>query len=55
MKKVSTFVMALGMAVILGTAGSSDLDMISGLQMTFRLLIGLAMVAGGFVKGRLWE
>ncbi len=55
MKRLSAIVMCLGMAVIFGTAGASDLEMINGLQETVRLLIGLAMVAGGFVKGRLWE
>lgn len=55
MKKVSALVMALGMAIIFGTAGASDLDMVSGLQMTMRLLFGMALVAGGFLRGRLWE
>lgn len=55
MKKLSAIVMCLGMALIFATAGSSDLEMINGLQETVRLLIGLAMVTGGFIKGRLWE
>ena len=55
MKRLSAIVMVLGMAIICGTAGASDLDMINGMQETMRLLIGLAMVTGGFIKGRLWE
>ena len=55
MKRLSAIVMCLGMALIFGTAGASDLEMINGLQETMRLLIGLAMVTGGFMKGRLWE
>ena len=55
MKRLSAIVMCLGMALIFGTAGASDLEMINGLQEIMRLLIGLAMVTGGFMKGRLWE
>lgn len=55
MKRLSAIVMVLGIAIIFGTAGASDLETINGLQETVRLLIGLAMVAGGFMKGRLWE
>jgi len=55
MKKLSAIVMCLGMALIFGTAGASDLEMITGLQITTRLLIGLVLMAGGFFKGRLWE
>ena len=55
MKRLSAIVMVIGMVIVFGTAGASDLEMINGMQETIRLLIGLAMMAGGFLKGRLWE
>ena len=54
MKKLCGATFILGMLILLGTAGASDMEMISGSSEAIRLLIGTAMMAVGFIKGRLW-
>ena len=55
MKKLCGGLFVLGMLILLGTAGASDMEMISRSSEAIRLLIGMAMVAVGFIKGRLWD
>jgi hypothetical protein len=55
MKKLCGGLFVLGLLILLGTAGASDMEMISASSETFRLLIGISMVAVGFIKGRLWD
>ena len=55
MKKLCGAIFLIGMLILLGTAGASDMEMISRSSETVRLVIGMAMVIVGFVKGRLWD
>lgn len=55
MKKLCGAIFILGMLILLGTAGASDLEMISGSSEAIRLLTGMSMVLVGFIKGRLWD
>ena len=55
MKHIFRIVMVIGMLVIIGTAGSSDLELISAGREFLQLTGGLLMVIAGFVFGKAWE
>ena len=54
MKKIFSVVFLVGLLMLIGTAGASDLDVISGLRETLQSIMGLLMVLIGFIGGRLW-
>ena len=53
MRKVYGTIMVIGMLIIIGTAGSSDMGIVT--HENLRLLVGMVMVIGGFLKGELWN
>lgn len=55
MKRLYGWTFALGLMVLMGTAGSSDLDLITGTQATVQCISGLLMVLIGFFGGKLWR
>ena len=55
MKKLCGAIFFIGLLILLGTAGASDMEMISGSSETIRLTTGMALCAVGFFKGRLWD
>lgn len=54
MKRIYGLVFALGLMVLIGTAGASDLEMISRVRESVQILGGLLMVLVGFFGGKLW-
>ena len=55
MKSLFRAILVIGMAVIIGTAGSSDLGLITSGQENIQLIIGILLVAIGFSKGEVTE
>ena len=55
MKNLFRTIMVIGMAVIIGTAGSSDLGLITSGQENIQLIVGILLVAIGFSKGEVTE
>lgn len=54
MKKIFSVVFVLGLLMLIGTAGASDLDVISGMRETLQSIMGVLMVLIGFIGGKLW-
>ena len=55
MKKVFGFIFLMGILVLFGTAGASDMGVITERETFVRSCLGLAMVVSSFFAGRLWE
>lgn len=55
MKKIYGLLFGIGLLMLIGTAGASDLEMITGTQETVKCISGLLMVAIGFIGGELWK
>ena len=55
MKGLYRAILVIGMAVIIGTAGSSDLGLITSGQESIQLIVGILLVAIGFSKGEVTE
>ena len=47
--------MVIGAMVVFGTAGSSDLGLITAQRETLQLVTGLLLMVIGFCKERVWE
>lgn len=55
MKKLFRGIMIIGMMVIIGTAGSSDMGIITASQENIRIIIGLLLIVIGISKGEITE
>ena len=55
MKRVYGLIFCLGLLALIGTAGSCDMELISGAQATVQIISGMLMVLVGFIGGRLWN
>ena len=53
--KLFRLVMVIGMLMIIGTAGSSDMGLITSGQEHIQLVIGLLLMVIGFKKGNVTE
>lgn len=53
MKKLAGILMIIGMVIIFGTAGSSDMGTVT--HEGLRLMVGLALFVTGFLKGEMWN
>ena len=54
MKRIYGLVLCLGLMVLIGTAGASDLEIISSFRESAQVLAGLLMVLVGFFGGKIW-
>lgn len=54
MKRIYCLVFVLGLMVLIGTAGASDMELISGIRESVQIIGGLLMVLTGFLGGKLW-
>ena len=55
MRTVFRVIMVIGMVILFGTAGASDLDLLTAGQEITRSAVGLLMMVAGFTFGRAWE
>ena len=55
MKSLFRAILVIGIAVIIGTAGSSDLGLITSSQENMQMIVGILLVAIGFSKGDITE
>ena len=55
MKSLFRTIMVIGMLMIIGTAGSSDLGLITSSQENMQMIVGILLVAIGFSKGDITE
>lgn len=55
MKHICRIMFVIGLLMLIGTAGSSDMDMIGRSQEAFQMISGLLLVVTGFFGGKLWQ
>ena len=55
MKSLFRTILVIGMLMIIGTAGSSDLGLITPSQENMQMTVGILLVAIGFSKGDITE